>query len=257
MDNPFFPHLLVEERDGVRVVTLNRPENFNAVDMELHGALAGIWRHLAGDPTARAVVLTGSGSAFSAGGDMAMLQRLRDDIAERRSMIDEARQIVREMLAFPLPVVAAVNGPAVGLGCSLALLCDIVYISNSAYLADPHVAVGLTAGDGGAATWPLLTSILRAKEYLFTGERIPAATALALGLANKCVDPEQLMTEALALGERLAALPPQAVQTTKRALNIHLQRAAEGVLEYALAAEHDSFNTPEHRAIVDGFLARN
>jgi enoyl-CoA hydratase len=165
MDNPFFPHLLVEARDGLRVVTLNRPENFNAVDMELHGALAGIWRHLAGDPTARAVILTGSGSAFSAGGDMAMLQRLRDDIAQRRIMIDEARQIVREMLAFPLPLVAAVNGPAVGLGCSLALLCDIVYISNSAYLADPHVAVGLTAGDGGAATWPLLTSNLRAKDY--------------------------------------------------------------------------------------------
>ncbi len=256
MDNPFFPHLLVEDRDGVKVVVLNRPENFNAVDTELHGALAGIWRHLAGDQTARAVVLTGAGSAFSAGGDMPMLQRLREDVAQRRIMIEEARQIIREMLEFPLPVVAAVNGPAVGLGCSLALLCDIVYISHTAYLADPHVAVGLTAGDGGAATWPLLTSILRAKEYLFTGERIPAATAVTLGLANRCIDADQLMPEALALGERLAALPPQAVRTTKRALNIHLLRAAEGVLEYALAAEHDSFSTPEHRAIVDGFLTR-
>ena len=98
-----------------------------------------------------------------------------DDPVARDESLREGAQIIEEMLRFPLPVIAAVNGPAVGLGCSVAVLCDIVLMSEAAYLADPHVAAGLVAGDGGAAFWPLLTPILRSREYLFTGDRIPAA----------------------------------------------------------------------------------
>ena len=115
------------------------------------------------------------------------------------------------MLRFPLPVIAAVNGPAVGLGCSVALLSDIMLISEAAYLADPHIAVGLVAGDGGAAFWPLLTPIMRSREYLFTGDRIPAATAVELGFASRQVAPEELMTEARRLAERLAVQPAEAL----------------------------------------------
>src|SRR5260221_12884219 len=111
------------------------------------------------------------------------------------------------MVRFPLPVIAAVNGPAVGLGCSLAVACDLVFMSELAFLADPHVTVGLVAGDGGAALWPLLTSMLRAKEYLFTGDRIPATVAVELGLANRVVASDTLVADAIAVAHRLASMP--------------------------------------------------
>lgn len=257
MDNPFAPELLIESRGAVRVVTLNRPEAMNATNEALHDALVSVWQHLAQDRDARAVVLTGAGRAFSAGGDFEHFVELWDDRSARRQEIDGAGRLVRELLEFPLPVVAAVNGPAVGLGASLAACSDIVLIAESAYLCDPHVGVGLTAADGGAPTWPLMMSMLRAKEYLLTSARIPAALAVEIGLANRVVPDADLLGEALALAERLAAQPPHAVQTTKRALNIHLKRAVTGVLEYALTEEYAAFDTPEHRDLVTAFLEKS
>src|SRR5690606_29228499 len=257
MENPFAPELLIEARGPVRLVTLNRPEAMNATNRALHGALVSVWRHLAADPEARAVVLTGAGRAFSAGGDFHHFVELWEDQEERRREIEGARQLLTEMVDFPLPVVAAVNGPAVGLGCDLAVCSDIGLIAESAFIADPHVGVGLTAADGGAPTWPLLMSMLRAKEYLLTSERIPADQAVALGLANRAVPDGELLDEALRMAEKLAAQPPQAVRSTKRALNMHVKRAVAGVLEYALAEEFASFDTPEHQTIVRAFLDRS
>jgi enoyl-CoA hydratase len=257
VENPFGPELLLDDRgDGVRLLTLNRPEHHNAADERLHGSLIAVWRHIAADPDARAVILTGAGRAFSAGGDMHHLRECQEDVALRRKEIEGARRLVAALLEFPLPVVAAVNGPAVGLGCSLAALSDVVLIAEDTFLADPHVGVGLTAADGGAPAWPLLIGLLRAKEYLLTGERIPAAQAVAIGLANRAVAREDLLPEALKLAAKLAAQPPHAVRSTKKALNMHLSRAMAGVLEYALAEEFASFDTPEHQAIVGAFLAR-
>jgi enoyl-CoA hydratase len=253
-DNPFAPSLLIEERGPVRIVTINRPDALNAVDADVHRGLANVWRHLAADRDARAVVLTGAGRAFSAGGDMVMFKRLQDDAEERAALLEEARQVFNELIDFRLPVVAAVNGPAVGLGCTMAVLCDLVYLAESAYLADPHVGVGLTAGDGGAPFWPLTMSIVKAKELLFFGTRISATEAVDLGLANAAVPDGEVLEHAIAIAEKLAALPPQAVQSTKRAVNLHVRRDATAVLDYALAAEHRSFDTPEHRAVVAKFL---
>lgn len=256
MENPFAPELLIEARGPVRIVTLNRPEELNPVNAELQDAIEDVWQFLERDRDARAVVLTGAGRAFSAGGDFQHFVDVWHDRDLRAKSIASARHLMTNMVDFPLPVVAAVNGPAVGLGCNLAALCDIVLIAESAYLADPHVNVGLTAADGGAPTWPLLMSILKAKEYLLTGERIPPAKAVELGLANRVVADSELLDEAIALATKLAAQPPQAVQSTKRALNMHIKRAIAGVLEYALSEEFHSFDTPEHRAVVNGFIER-
>jgi enoyl-CoA hydratase len=160
------------------------------------------------------------------------------------------------MIECRLPIVAAVNGPAVGFGCSVALLCDLVLIAEDTFLMDPHVGVGLVAADGGALAWPLMTSILRAKEYLFLGERIPARTALELGLVNRLVPKGEVLSEALKLAHRLAALPAQALQDTKRALNLHLERAFSGVLEYAISAETEAMNSADHLEQVRKFLER-
>ncbi len=243
----FEPEILVASDGPVRIVTLNRPEDLNAVNHRLHAAFAAIWRRLANDPDAKAVVLTGAGRAFCAGGDLDWFAEIATDATLRASVIAEAREIVLEMSRFPLPVVAAINGPAMGLGCSISILCDLVYMADHAFLADPHVAVGIVAGDGGAAAWPLLTSLLRAKEYVFTGDRIPAAEAERFGLVNHVVPLESLMPDALAMAHRLAGLPTFALRATKRAFNIHLDRAICGVLDHALAAESESFLTDEHR----------
>jgi enoyl-CoA hydratase len=242
------PDELIVEADGpVRTVIMNRPAELNAVNKSLHKALAGVWRQLAADPDARVVILTGAGRAFSAGGDFGWITSFFDDPGGRSESIREGAEIIEEMLRFPLPVIAAVNGAAVGLGCSIAVLCDIVLMSEKAHFADPHVSVGLVAGDGGAAFWPLLTCILRTREYLFTGERIPAARAVELGLATRTTDPAELLPEARRLAERLALQPAEAVQGTKRVLNMHLSRALSGAVQAGFAAEEASMKTEEHR----------
>src|SRR5690606_27743724 len=144
------------------------------------------------------------------------------DLGVRRRSLRLARRLAGEMLDVAVPVVCAVNGPAVGLGCTVATLCDIVFMADGAFLADTHVSVALVAGDGGAVTWPALTGLLRAKQYLLTGDRVSATEAVDLGLANFVVPADRLMDEALAFAHRLAAQPPQAVQETKAILNQHL-----------------------------------
>jgi enoyl-CoA hydratase len=238
--------LLITADGPVRIVTLNRPDVLNACNEALHRAIAQVWARLAADPDARAVVVTGSGRAFSAGGDFDWMLRTQTDAAYRASIMGEARDIIYGLVRFPLPIVAAVNGPAVGLGVSLAVLCDVVLLAESAYLADPHVSVGLVAGDGGAAAWPLLTSLLRAKEFLLTGDRIPAPLAVEIGLANRVVPDDNLMREAVSLAQRLARQPAQALQATKRALNLHLERAMTGIADFALAAEEQSMGSADH-----------
>jgi len=250
------PSPITVTADGaVRIVTLDRPEHGNAVNNDMHMAFARLWDDLAEDVDARAVVLTGAGSTFSAGGDLKQwLENFVEDPVKSRLGMRDARRIVRSMIEFPLPIVAAVNGPAVGFGCSIAVLCDIVLMSDRAFLADTHVASGLVAGDGGSVAWPLLMSLLKAKEYLFLGERIPAQVAVDIGLANRVVPHDEVKAEALALAHRLAALPPRALQDTKRALNLHLERAISGILDYGLSAESECFKTPEHREAIDRWL---
>jgi enoyl-CoA hydratase len=242
------PDELSVEADGpVRTVTLNRPAELNAINQPLHRALATVWAQLSADRSARVVVLTGAGRAFCAGGDLGWITSFLDDPVARDESLREGAQIIEEMLRFPLPVIAAVNGAAVGLGCSLAVLCDIVLISQTAHLADPHVTVGLVAGDGGAAFWPLLTPILRSREYLYTGDRIPAATAVELGLATRTVAPQDLRGEARDLAQRLAGQPAEALSGTKRVLNMHLSRALSGAMQAGFAAEAVTMRSAEHR----------
>jgi enoyl-CoA hydratase len=248
--------VMIEADGAVRIVTLNRPEAFNAVNEGLHRGVATVWQQIAADPDARAVVLTGAGKAFCAGGDMTWFADVGDDPVLRMEVMRQAKQVVHELVRFPLPIVAAINGPAVGLGCSLAVLCDIVLIADTAYLADPHVGVGLVAGDGGAVTWPLFMSLLKAKEYLFTGEKINAETAERLGLANRVVPAADLRDEAMTLAHKLAGLPAKALQDTKRALNLHLQQAVTMVLDFAIASESECFTLPEHKERVEAFLAK-
>lgn len=249
------PDVISVKVDGpVRLVTLSRPDSLNAVNDALHHGLAQLFPQLSADAEARVAVLTGAGRAFSAGGDFDLLDRMAKDRALRRATLAEGREIVLNMLRCRIPVVAAVNGPAVGLGCSLIALSDVVYMAESAYLSDPHVTVGLVAADGGPIVWPLHTSLLLAKEYAFTGERITATRARAIGLANHVCPDDELLPTALAAAHKIAALPAQAVEMTKRVLNLHLERAVLATIDFALAAENESFDTPQFLRNVERFL---
>jgi enoyl-CoA hydratase len=245
--------LQVEVMDSVRVVRLNAPERLNAVDTPLHEDLALVWDLLFDDEDASAVVLTGEGRAFCAGGYFGDFLRYHEDPAFINEACRVAERITRSMIACELPIIAAVNGPAIGLGASLATMCDIILMSENAYICDPHVNVGVVAGDGGPVVWPLLTSLARAKEYLFLGDKIDAATCERIGLANRVLAPDELMPYALNLALRLAAQPKQALRQTKRVLNQHLQQAVSLVLNYGLAAEAASFQSTEVRATIERF----
>jgi enoyl-CoA hydratase/carnithine racemase len=251
------PDAIRVKSDGpVRLVTLSRSDHLNAVNDALHRGLATLFTQLSADRDARVAVVTGEGRAFSAGGDFDLLDRMAKDRRVRRDTLAEGREIVLSMIRCRIPVIAAVNGPAVGLGCSMIALSDLVYMAESAYLSDPHVPVGLVAADGGPVTWPLHTSLLLAKEYAFTGERITAARAAEIGLANRVCPDDQVLSDALATAHKVAALPQQAVEATKRVLNLHLEHAVLTTLDFALAAENESFDTPELRANVERFLER-
>lgn len=241
--------LLVTADGPIRIITLNRPDALNGATQVLHQALARVWTHIAEDTDARVVILTGSGSAFSAGGDFGYMQQNIDDAEMRRLTMLEARAIVRGIIRLPIPVIAAVNGPAVGLGCSLAVLSDLVLLSDKSFLADPHLRMGLVTGDGGMV-WPALTGLLRAKEYLFLGQKILPDKAVELGLASRVVEADDLMTEALALANRLVKVPRDALRDTKLALNGYVEAQLENAFELAFTGEEASLGSPEHAAAV-------
>ena len=252
------PDAVRVEADGpLRIVRLSRPKQLNAVNEELHLGLTQVFPQLSADAEARVAVITGEGRAFSAGGDMDLLQRMTEDRQLRHDVIAEGRDLVLNMIRCRVPVVAAVNGPAVGLGCSVVALSDVVYMAESAYLADPHVAVGLVAADGGPLTWPLHTSLLLAKEYALTGDKIGSARAREIGLANHVCPDAEVFPAALAAARKIAALPQQAVEATKRVLNLYVERSVLATIDFAMTAENASFDTDDLRENVARFLKRS
>jgi enoyl-CoA hydratase len=248
--------LEVQVEGPIRVVRLNRPNELNATNHELHKGLAGLFPQIDADEAARVVVLTGNGRAFSAGGDFTYLDELINDPVLRKESLTDGRQIVTGMAGCRVPIVAAVNGPAVGLGCSLVALSDIVYMAESTHLADPHVLLGLVAADGGPVTWPLMISLQLAKEYALTGDRIPAKRAAEIGLVNHVCPDDEVFDQAMACAQRIAKLPRRAVEDTRRIINMHLERAILATIDFALSAEDRSFTSSELRANIDRLQAQ-
>jgi len=237
-------------RDVLRVQISHPKSALNAVDALLHRELALLFRELKREDEARAILLTGNGRAFSAGGDFDWFPEL-----QRLEVLEEVRrdgkQMIWDLLEVELPVVAAVEGPAVGLGASLALLSDVIFASDRAVFADPHVKVGIVAGDGGAAIWPLLLGPARAKHYLMTGDPVPAADAERLGLVNFVTPHDRLAEEAMAYAERLAAGAPLAVRYTKLAVNKLIKDAVNTAFDASTALEIVTFRTEDHTEALD------
>jgi enoyl-CoA hydratase len=238
--------LSVSVRDNVAELRFTRGELMNRFDEELHTDLINALLELRDTVDLRAVVLCAEGKVFSAGGDFDFMREVHGNLAVRLRFLDHARLLLATMLDFRVPVVVALHGDAIGLGATVALACDIVIASRTARVYDPHVAVGLVAGDGGCLVWPQAVGIMRAKRYLLTGDPLSAEDAYAMGLVSDLVDtPDEALPAAHALASRIAALPPLAVQGTKRVLNRLMQERAGEVLDLSIAQECIAFGSDD------------
>lgn len=246
----------ITRRGRVLTLTLNRPAALNAVDAVLHEELARVFADAGNDPDSDIVVLTGAGRAFCAGGDVDWMQDAIDHPENFETTVNEAKRIVFSLLDCEKPTIARINGPAVGLGATLALFCDIGIAADTAYLSDPHVSVGMVAGDGGAVIWPQLIGYARAKEFLFTGDRVGAQRASDMGLINRVVPAAELDAAVDAFADRLAGGATKAIRWTKVTVNIALKQLAHSMMDTGLAYEALTNASADHRERVRAFRER-
>ena len=251
-----YEHLLIEVADKVATVTLNRPAERNAMNRTLIHELRGIWTDLSDDPEVNAVLLTGAGDYFSVGGDVKeMSARPGGDFLLQGEIPDPAkgRRLVNNLLDLDKPIVCAINGDAIGLAATIALLCDITVCSATARIGDPHVKVGLVAGDGGAVIWPLLVGVSRAKEFLMRGTLINGTDAARIGLVNHVVAKDEVLAEARAIAQELADGATWAIRWTKLSVNKALKERVNLVLETSMALEKACFHMEDHKEATRAF----
>jgi len=220
MDLASYQHLKFDRHPhGVLLITLNRPEVLNAAHEPMHAELARVWADISLDEETRVAVVTGAGRAFSAGGDLGMVERQIGNYDLVTRMLKEMSDLVYNMANCEKPIVSAINGVAVGAGLVVALMADISICANDARLGDGHVRLGVAAGDHAAIIWPLLCGLARAKYYLLTGEMVTGEEAERIGLVSRALPREEVLAEAMTVAERLATGPQLAIRLTKRALN--------------------------------------
>ena len=256
MDYSGYQKLLIERRDhGVLLITLNRPDSFNAADETMHSELARVWTDVTRDDQARVAVVTGAGKAFSAGGDLAMVERMAGDYDKVTRMLSEMGDLVYNLINCDKPVVSAINGVAVGAGLVVALLADVSICAEDARLGDGHVKLGAVAGDHAAIIWPLLCGMARARYYLLTGEMVTGTEAERIGLVSKCLPRDEVLTEALRVADTLATGSQLAIRLTKRALNGWL-RSAGPLFDQSAAYEMLTFMGDDLREGVTALRAK-
>ena len=260
-----YEFLNVAVADRIATITINRPDRLNAVHNALHHELEQIWIDVRADQDVNAIILTGAGRAFCAGGDVkGMAEGTLSGAAPKKGKgrgrgpiaASNGRRVIENMLDVEQPIIGAINGDAIGLGATLALLCDITVASEKARFADTHVKVGIVAGDGGAVIWPLLIGPHRAKEFLMRGNFISGAEAGRIGMVNYAVGPDEVMTKACELARELADGPTWAIRWSKLAVNKWLKQQANLILDASLAYEMMTFNTKDHQEAVKAFVEK-
>jgi enoyl-CoA hydratase len=239
---------------GVGTLRFNRPEQLNAIDWPTYQALATAIDRIAEASDVHVLVLEGAGRAFCAGGDIGFMQQMYDGEVDKEDVARVGARVFRALTGLPQPSVAVVQGPAIGLGCTIALCCDLVFAGERAVFADPHVQMGLVPGDGGAVLWPLLVGPARAKEYLLTGDALRAEEAERIGLVNHVYPSDEVRERALAFAHRLASGPKRTLQAAKALTNHLVRTLGEELIRGSLAMESLSQTSPYHRDAVKRFL---
>jgi enoyl-CoA hydratase/carnithine racemase len=254
-----YKYLAVACDNGIATLSLNQPDNRNAIHAEMHAELEQAWPQLQADPAVNVIVLTGAGKIFSAGGDIKrMVNRYGSEEGWRFALDTPAstKRLFQNILEVEKPIVAAINGDAVGLGATLALFCDSTVIADGAKFGDSHVKVGLVAGDGGAVIWPILVGPNRAKEFLMRGKLMNGKEAQAMGLINHVAPAEQVLEEAMKIARELNALPPLAVRWTKLSVNKWIKQQLNLILDASIAYEMLSINSKDHHEAAKAFLEK-
>ncbi|MGH7961368.1 MAG: enoyl-CoA hydratase/isomerase family protein [Candidatus Binatia bacterium] len=237
MDYSTYQHLLVEKKDGIGLLTINRPESLNSTNFRLHYELSKVWLDVAEDDDIRVALITGAGRAFSAGGDFEVVERSMGNLEVVASTMKEAHDIVHNMINCDKPIISAINGVAVGAGLAVALMADISIASENARFIDGHTRLGVAAGDHAAAIWPLLVGMAKAKYYLLTCDPLDAKEAERIGLVSMVVPHDQLMPKAMEVAQKLATGAQRAIRWTKHSLNQWLRTATTTSFDYSLALE--------------------
>ncbi|MDE0822836.1 MAG: enoyl-CoA hydratase/isomerase family protein [Dehalococcoidia bacterium] len=232
-----YEHILFDIKDGVALLTINRPDVYNATNFKLHNELSKVWLDLGNDDDVRVAVITGAGTAFSAGGDFDLIQESIGNAKVIAGTMEEAKDIVHNMINLDKPVISAINGVAVGAGLAVALLADISIASDKARFTDGHVRLGVAAGDHAALIWPMLIGMAKAKYYLLTCEFLDGTEAERIGLVSQVVPHDELMDKAMDVARRLAVGSQQALRYTKRSLNQWLRQAEHTAFDYSLSLE--------------------
>ena len=252
MDYSAYQHLKVERSGRILTLTLDRPP-MNPIHFDLHSELSRIFYDVQVDHESDVVILTGAGEVFSAGGDIPMMQRRIDEPELFNQKNLEMKKMIFGLLDLEKPVIARINGDCIGLGATLALLCDILIAVDDARLGDPHVKMGYVAGDGGAVIWPQLVGYARAKEYLLTGDLLSAVEAERIGLINHAVPRAELDARVDALAQKLANGATKAIKWTKTCMNIPLRQLAHSIMDASLAYEALTNSRADHQEAVTAF----
>ncbi len=257
VDYSHYKTLLIEkDADGIALITLNRPEKRNAVNNQMHQELEDIFVDLANDDAVRAVVLTGAGPAFCAGGDVEGMKTGEFRPSGPRVPFRQVRRLITNLLEVEQPIVAAVNGDGAGLGATIPLFCDIIVMAETARLADTHVRMGLVAGDGGVVIWPWLVGMARAKEYLLTGRWIDGKEAERIGLVNYAVPQEQVLPKAMEIARRLAQGAPLAIRWTKYSVNKVLREHVNLALDSSMFLEAATMGSEDLQEAARAFFEK-
>jgi enoyl-CoA hydratase len=256
-----FKALKIEQTEGILTVTFNRPHIMNALDEEARGELDTLFTILGQASDVKAVILTGEGKAFSAGGDLNNMKKryelpLPAKSEDLRKTFKEATRLIDLILNVPMPIISAVNGVASGLGATIALSSDIIIASDKAKFNDSHIKAGIVPGDGGCLIWPLLMGVTRAKYYLMTGDLIDAREAERMGIITKVVPHGELMSASMDIARKLSNGPTLAISWTKRAINKVIKQNANLIMDTSLAWEEMSFLTEDHGEAINAFLEK-
>lgn len=251
-----YEELQFSSEGRILTVTINRPTRRNAISERLHGELGRLFSDIDTDPDVDVVVLTGAGGSFCAGGDLDWVLSLHGNPVKAAAAIRTDRKIQNGMLDLEKPIIAKVRGPAIGLGCSLALFCDFVYATPEASFGDPHVSVGLVAGDGGAVIWPQLVGYARARRYLLTGDTVGALEAAEIGLITCVVPDKELDAEVARIASRLASGATYSIKWTKASINAGLKVLANSIIDRAGAYEALTQMLDDNRIALEAFKAK-
>ncbi len=251
-----YEKLLIQHKEnGVLLLTLHNPDKLNATDAVMHNELSRIFHDIDADPNVNAVVVTGTGKAFSAGGDLEWIKEQVGDYAQTMRVMREAGDIVRSMIDCDTPIISAINGVAVGAGLAVALMADISIMNEDARITDGHIRLGVAAGDHAVAIWPLLCGMAQAKYYLLTADFLDGKEAARIGLVTKAVPAQDVLSTALAIADKVATGPRDAVRYTKRGLN-HWLRQSLPNFEASLAYEMLNFLGPDAREGLNALIEK-